>query len=123
MKGQAVPVWFDFFDERRLGGFEGFTLRKAGDATAARFHLELAIAPDPRTGPKQRAVSMIDLGVVCVEQGDIDEGCRLATDAVLTLRQAGYAKAVDRLAEFQTVLPDPRHPAATLLHEAVAELS
>jgi transcriptional regulator with XRE-family HTH domain len=117
------PVWFDFFDEQRLGGFEGFTLRRSGDLSAARERLEGALGPGSNQGPKQRAVSMLDLGVVCVEQGDLDGGCRLATDAVLALRQADYATAVGRLEEFHAVVPDLGHPAAKLLTEALAELS
>jgi hypothetical protein len=117
------PVWFDFFDEQRLEGFEGFTLRRSGEFAAARERLERALGPGSNQGPKQRAVSTVDLGVVCVEQGDLDGGCRLATDAVLALRQADYATAAVRLEEFRTVLPDLRHPAAKLLEEALAELS
>jgi transcriptional regulator with XRE-family HTH domain len=117
------PVWFDFFDERRLNGFEGFTLRRAGDLTSARSHLQAALAPGPQVTPKQRSVSMIDLAVTCVEDGDLDEGCRLATEAATVLHRAGYATAVNRLTEFQGTLPDARHPAARLLRESIAELS
>jgi transcriptional regulator with XRE-family HTH domain len=119
----GCPVWFDFFDEQRLDGFEGFTLRRSGDLSAASERLERALVPGSSQGPKQRAVSMIDLGVVCVAQGDIDRGCGLATDAVFALREAGYATALKRLDEFQMVLPDPRHPGARLLKETLAELS
>ena len=66
---------------------------------------------------------MIDLAVTCVVGGDVDEGCRLATQAASDLREAGYATAVERLTEFQGVLPDQRHPAARLLRESIAELS
>ena len=118
-----LPVWFDFFDERRLHGFEGFTLRKAGDLTSARAHLNASLTPGPQVIPKQRSVSMIDLAVTCVEDGDLDEGCRLATEAATDLHRAGYATAVDRLTEFQGTLPDARHPAASLLKESIAELS
>jgi DNA-binding XRE family transcriptional regulator len=118
-----LPSWFDFFDERRLHGFEGFTLRRAGDLASARAHLEAALAPGPQVIPKQRSVSMIDLAVTCVEDGDLDEGCRLATQAATDLHHAGYAAAVDRLTEFQATLPDARHPAARLLRESIAALS
>lgn len=120
---KPVPVWFDFFDERRLDGFEGFALRKAGDYAAARAHLEAALSPGPQVTPKQRSVSMIDLAVTCVEDGDVDAGCLLATEAATDLRRAGYATAVDRLVEFRSALPDQRHPAARLLRESIAELS
>ena len=118
-----TPEWFDFFDEVRLAGFEGFALRNAGDRDAARGQLEHALAGISLRFPKQRSVTMLDLASVCAEQGDIDAGCSLATDAVVSLREAGYATAVDRLREFSDALPDAGHPAARLLEEAIVELS
>ena len=120
---RATPEWFDFFDEVRLAGFEGFALRNAGDRDAARRQLEHAVAGISLRFPKQRSVTMLDLASVCAEQGDVDAGCALATDAVVSLREAGYATAVDRLREFSDALPDTGHPAARLLEEAIAELS
>ena len=90
---------------------------------SARAHLDAALTPGPQIIPKQRSVSMIDLAVTCVEDGDLNEGCRLATEAATDLHRAGYATAVDRLTEFQDMLPDPRHPPARLLKESIAELS
>ncbi len=121
--GVPAPEWFDYFDERRLHGFAGFGLRRSGDLSGARAHLETALVPGPQVTPKQRAVSMIDLAVTCVEGGDVDEGCRLATIAAEDLHRAGYATAVDRLTEFRGALPDQRHPAARLLQESIADLS
>jgi transcriptional regulator with XRE-family HTH domain len=120
---EPVAEWFDFFDDRRLDGFEGFTLRRAGDAGAARVRLERAASPASGIGPKQRAVATIDLAVARVEDGDVDAGCRFATGAVSALQRTRYATAVDRLSEFQVALPDANHPAARLLMEAMAELS
>jgi hypothetical protein len=119
----STPTWFDFYDERRLSGFEGFTLRRAGATAAARQKLTESLAPTAHAIPKQRAVSSIDLAAVCVEDGDIDEGCRLATDAAMELHRAGYATALDRLAEFRQALPDQRHPAARLLTDSISDLS
>ena len=119
----TAPDWFDYFDEVRLAGFEGFVLRNAGDCDAARRQLEHALVGISLRAPKQRSVTMLDLASVCAEQGDIDAGCALATDAVVSLRDAGYATAVDRLREFSNALPDRGHPAARLLEEAIVELS
>jgi hypothetical protein len=117
------PEWFDYFDETRLAGFEGFMLRSAGDLDAARVQLERALGGTSPTFSKQRSVTMLDLASVCVGQGDIDAGCALATDAVVSLRDAGYATAVERLREFNDALPDTQHPAARLLEEAIVDLS
>jgi hypothetical protein len=119
----VFPEWFDYFDETRLAGFEGFMLRSAGDPDAARVEVERALAATSPRFPKQRSVTMLDLASVCAELGDIDAGCALATDAVVSLRAAGYATAVERLREFSHALPDAGHPAARLLEEAIVELS
>jgi hypothetical protein len=118
-----VPEWFDFFDARRLSGFEGYTLRAAGDLEAARAELEAALRPGSGMGPKQRAVTNIDLASTCVGLGDIDEGCRLAAAAATELRSAGYATAMDRLGEFRSAIPNQRHPAVRLLDESLADLA
>jgi hypothetical protein len=52
-----TPEWFDFFDEVRLAGFEGFALRNAGDRDAARRQLEHAVAGISLRFPKQRSVT------------------------------------------------------------------
>jgi transcriptional regulator with XRE-family HTH domain len=118
-----IPEWFDFFDARRLSGFEGYTLRAAGDLEAARAELEAALRPGSGMGPKQRAVTNIDLASTCVGLGDIDEGCRLAAAAATELRSAGYATAMDRLGEFRSAIPNQRHPAVRLLDESLADLA
>ncbi|GAB3785176.1 hypothetical protein GCM10027601_20240 [Nocardioides ungokensis] len=119
----SAPKWFDFYDANRLNGFDGFTLRKAGDLDGARACLTAAMQPGPDVGPKQRAVTMLDLAATSIEQGDVDYGSRLAVEAASGLRAAGYATAVDRLVEVKDTLPDPRSPQARLLAETLAELS
>jgi transcriptional regulator with XRE-family HTH domain len=118
-----LPEWFDFFDARRLSGFEGYALRAAGNLETARAELEAALGPGSGIGPKQRAVINIDLASTCVGLGDIDEGCRLARVAAAELRSAGYATAVDRLDAFRGEIPNKRHPAVRLLDESLADLS
>ena len=45
-------------------------------------------------GSKHRSVLTLDLAGVCVAEEDIDEGCRLAGQAAMTLHEVGYATAV-----------------------------
>jgi transcriptional regulator with XRE-family HTH domain len=118
----TTPAWFDFFDAKRLAGFEGFTLRSMGDLDGARAKLEAAMRPGPEMGPKQRAVTAIDLAGVCVASGDMDTGCRLASEAAQDLHRVGYAMAVDRLRAFRRSIPVQRHPAVRLLDDQLAEL-
>ena len=107
----------------QASGLRGLRPAPSGGRRWGSGRLQAALVPAHQTTPKQRSVTMIDLAVTCVMGGDVDEGCRLATQAASDLREAGYATAVERLTEFQGVLPDQRHPAARLLRESIAELS
>jgi hypothetical protein len=113
----SCPVWFDFFDAKRLLGFEGFALRRAGRVEEAKAKLTEALGTGSTLGVKQRAVASIDLAVVHAVSGDMDEGCRLATSAAAVLEKASYATARERLVEFRAVVPDPRHSAVRVLDE------
>jgi len=121
-RSYPVPEWFDFFDVQRLSGFEGFALRRAGRLQEAVNVLTFALEPGPSMGPKQRAVSSVDLAAALVDLGDVDEGCRVAAEAARCLLVARYATAFDRIAEFRDGLPDPRHPAARLFDETIRQL-
>jgi transcriptional regulator with XRE-family HTH domain len=113
----SCPAWFDFFDAERLSGFEGFALRRAGRLEEAKATLAEALGTGSTLGVKQRAVASIDLAVVHAASGDVDEGCRLATNAAAVLEKASYATARERLVEFRAVVPDPRHSAVRVLDE------
>jgi transcriptional regulator with XRE-family HTH domain len=117
----ARPPWFDFYDQVSLAGFDGYARRKAGHLTEAKCQLQEVLSAGRGLGPKQRAVTEVDLALVHAMMGDVDEGCRLASSAVVDLRAAGYATAHDRLAEFRAAVPDKRHPAVRLLDESLAE--
>lgn len=120
--GAAAPVWFDFFDEARLAGFEGYTRRASGDLEGARVALTTAMGAEGVMSPKQRAVQTIDFAGVCIAQGDVDEGCRHAGLAADELRRVHYATGVERLVQLQRTIPIQRHPAVRGLNDQVREL-
>jgi len=117
-----LPSWFDFFDQNRLSGFEGYALRRAGR------HEQALAALQPATtgkglGPKQQAVAVLDLATVHLCRHDLDEACKLATAGALELGRSGYMAAAPRLVEFRASVPDTMHPAVRLLDETLAELA
>jgi transcriptional regulator with XRE-family HTH domain len=116
------PTWFDFYDQRRLAGFEGFAMRQANRFEDARASLEGLIGDGVGLSSKQVAVTLVDLADVHVAAGDLDEGCRLATSAADELRRATYATGVARLLQFRRALPDRRHAAVRLLEDRISEL-
>jgi len=117
----ALPGWFDFFDDRRLSGFEGYALRRAERLEAAAECLAISLEPGPELGAKQRAVVTLDLAVVDAATGDLDTACELAYSAALDLERTAYATASSRLNEFLTAVPDTGHPAVRLLQDKLAE--
>ena len=75
----------------------------------------------PRGSLKQRAVYLADLASVRVQQGDLEEGCLLASDAAEALSVAGYATATGRLRGFRRLVRAWQdHPAVRMLDEQLA---
>ena len=99
-----APLWFDYFDESRLQGFEGYALLQGGSAGPAARVLQQALAGLPPTAIKQRTVFLTDLATAHVEQGDIDQACDLAIDAATAAHTGQYATCVARLREFRSSL-------------------
>ncbi|ACV78331.1 helix-turn-helix domain-containing protein [Nakamurella multipartita] len=89
--------WFDFFDESRLNGFAGYASLRADRHDEALALLSVTLSNLPDQAVKQRAVVLADLATAHLSQGNVDQACAIAIDAVDRLRQAGYATGVDRL--------------------------
>lgn len=117
----AVPVWFDFYDESRLAGFAGFAYLQAGRLDEADRSLRDAADRLPTHAVKQRSVALLDLATVQVHRREVDEACRLATEAVDSLSQAGYATGTARLLAFRPLVQRWKdHPGVRLLDEQLA---
>ena len=89
--------WFDFFDESRLDGFAGYASLRARRYDEAMALLTATLKQLPKDAVKQQAVVLADLAAAHLATGDLDRSCAIATDAVESLRQAGYATGLDRL--------------------------
>lgn len=89
--------WFDFFDESRLDGFAGYASLRARRYDEAMTLLTATLKRLPGDAVKQRAVVLADLAAAHLASGDLDRSCAIATDAVDSLCQAGYATGLDRL--------------------------
>jgi hypothetical protein len=96
------PVWFDYYDESRLGGFEGYALVKAGSPAPAIRILEQAVLDLPRDATKQRAIFRADLAAANLSQGNVHEACSHAMYAATDLRTARYATCVQRLRQLRS---------------------
>ncbi len=114
----AVPSWFDFYDETRLAGFAGFAYLRAGRLEEADRALRNAADRLPTHAVKQRSVALLDLATVQVRRREVDEACRLATEAADLLSRAGYATGTARLLAFRPLVQRWKdHPGVRLLDE------
>jgi transcriptional regulator with XRE-family HTH domain len=96
--------WFDYYDATRLAGFAGYTTLCAGRYDDARTELGTALAKLARSAVKQRAVFLADLATVALHDGNLDQACAIAADAVGQLHQAGYATGAGRLRDLRAAL-------------------
>lgn len=116
--------WFDYYDSTRLAGFAGYSTLRAGRYDESRVALTDALGRLPRSAVKQRAVFLTDLASVELHEGDLDQACRTAADAVEQLHQAGYATGSDRLRDFrQAVDPWRTSTSVRMLDEQLAALA
>jgi tetratricopeptide (TPR) repeat protein len=116
------PPWFDWFSSELLASFAGYAHLRAGDLQSARERLTSALSTLPADKVKQRAVLLADLASVVVgdERPEIDEACRLLTDALSSLSATAYATGFERVREVRHRLEGWREePAVRRLDEVL----
>jgi hypothetical protein len=102
--GVEVPVWLDYYDATRLHGFEGYALLAARKPAAACAALDAAVTGLDSAAVKQRSAFLADQATSFVLEGEVDEGCRHASQAAEQLASAGYATSTERLREFRALV-------------------
>jgi transcriptional regulator with XRE-family HTH domain len=119
----ACPPWFDFYDQTRLQGFEGYALLRSGHTATALRRLDEALGGLEPKAIKQRTVFLTDLATAHVRQGDIDRACELAVEAATAVAVRRYATCVSRLRAFRSCLrPYATSPSVRELDDAMVEL-
>jgi tetratricopeptide (TPR) repeat protein len=111
------PPWFNYYDRSRLLGFKGLMHLRLDQTDAAHFVLEEAITALSPDAAKQRACYLADRATVYVNEGEIDEACKLGMDALTILHEVEYATGVQRVRDLRVRLK-PHHDRA-----AVADLT
>jgi len=106
------PAWFNYYDHSRLLGFKGLMHLRLNQTEAAHFILEEAIAALSPDAAKQRACYLADRATVYVNEGEIDEACKLGMDALTILQEVEYATGVQRVRDLRVRLKPHRDRAA-----------
>ncbi len=91
------PAWFNYYDHSRLLGFRGLIHLRLDQTHAAHGILEEAIASLNPDAAKQRACYLADRATVYVNEGEIEEACKLGMDALRILQDVEYATGVQRV--------------------------
>jgi len=121
---EAAPAWFDYYDRSRLAGFKGQVyIRLAQPETAYAALTEAIGALDPDAA-KQRACYLADQATVCVDEGEVDQACRLGIQALHLLGAVEYETGVQRVRDLRSKLrPWWNHPAVAALTEQLLLVS
>jgi hypothetical protein len=120
--GQA-PAWFDY-DRPRLAGFKGQVHIRLAQPEAAQAVLQEAIGALDQDAAKQRACSLADQAMVCVDEGEVDQACQLGIRALQLLSKVEDETGVQRVRDLRTRLwPWPHHPAVADLTEQLLLVS
>jgi hypothetical protein len=94
---EAERVWTAFFDRARLDGMRVSTFVRLRQTTMARQAAYCALRSLGPSPTKKRAVVLADAAEAHAQQGDVEEACRLAADALAVVAQTDFSIGLDRL--------------------------
>ena len=97
---EEPPAWIDYFDRGRLAGFAGICHIRLDRPKEALAPLGEALRALPEAAVKHRSVLLTDLATAKVKQGELDEGCQIATESLRIATMMKGVSAMKRLREF-----------------------
>jgi tetratricopeptide (TPR) repeat protein len=101
---EEPPAWIDYFDRGRLAGFVGICHIRLDRPRDARAPLEEALRALPSSSVKHRSVLLTDMATAMVKQGELEEGCHLATESLRLAAMMKAVSAMKRLRDFHAQL-------------------
>jgi tetratricopeptide (TPR) repeat protein len=121
---EAAPAWFDYYDRSRLAGFKGRVYIRLAQPETAHAALTEAIGALDPDAAKQRACYLADQATVCVDEGEVDQACRLGIQALHLFGAVEYETGVQRVRDLRSKLrPWWNHPAVAALTEQLLLVS
>jgi transcriptional regulator with XRE-family HTH domain len=108
----------------QLAAVTGHIQLRAGDYTAVRTALTVALDHLPPTDRRGRILALIDLAMAELHAGNVPDACRYATTAADLLQRAPYTTGTAHLRASRTVAARPIGPRALrVLDEHLAQLA
>lgn len=102
-RGEPTWPWVFQYDNAKFASSEAVALGRLGELNSAINAFESA---EPHiTGPKPRALALLDHAQVLAKSGQSDEGCAAAVAALETGRTLGSIRIVNRVRSFHASLP------------------
>jgi tetratricopeptide (TPR) repeat protein len=92
-----TPRWVAHFDRSHLARWRGQCLVQLARPAAAQPVLQEAVRSVDPSFVRARASTLVDLATSFVQQGEIDEGCRVATQALTLARNTRSARCEQRI--------------------------
>jgi|GEM_PF-1780906 len=92
-----TPRWIAHFDRSHLVRWQGQCLVQLAQPAAAQPVLQEAMRSVDLSFVRARASTLVDLATSFLQQGEIDEGCRVATQALTLARNTRSARCEQRI--------------------------
>ncbi len=92
-----TPRWVAHFDRSHLARWRGQCLVQLAQPAAAQPVLQEAVRSVDPSFVRARASTLVDLATSFLQQGELDEGCRVATQALTLARNTRSARCEQRI--------------------------
>ncbi len=93
----GTPCWVAHFDRSHLARWRGQCLVQLAQPAAAQPVLQEAVRSVDPSFVRARASTLVDLATSFLQQGEIEEGCRVATQALTLARNTRSARCEQRI--------------------------
>ena len=93
----VTPRWIAHFDRSHLVRWQGQCLVQLAQPAAAQPVLQEAVRSVDPSFVRARASTLVDLATSFLQQGELDEGCRVATQALTLARNTRSARCEQRI--------------------------
>lgn len=98
------PPWLDAFDAGRFAVLAGSCYRKLGQLAAAEELLQLSLTQIGPSSSRSRGSALLELGLVELDKGNLEQACRLAGTALQVLAEIGSLAGVHQVVQLRSLV-------------------